>query len=159
MGKLTIIRHAPANYPHDELTSDGLELAYGSRERFSGYTKVICSPLKRSQQTAQALGYDKLIIDERLKEFEVDINAPTAADYIREIHIRFIQELTEYGNKLLEAIKHYGNEDCLIVSHNAIMSACLYLLIGDNNPFDNLTGFEIEVENNITKNPTRISLK
>lgn len=159
MSKLTIIRHAPANYPLDELTPEGLEFAQTNKERFGGYTKVICSPLKRSQQTAQALGYQDLIIDERLREFEVDIKAPTAADYIREIHIRFTKELAEYGNNLLEAIKHYGEEECLIVSHNAIMSACLYLLIGDNDPFENLHGFEIEVESNSTKNPRRISIK
>jgi broad specificity phosphatase PhoE len=159
MSTVTVIRHSNANYPFDELTNEGVEFAGSNRERFSGYSKVICSPLNRSQQTATALGYESLIIDDRVTEFEININAESADDYIREVHVNFASDLVEYGNKLLEAIRYYGQEDCLIVSHNAVMSAAFYLLVGDNSPFQNLDGFQVQVDALDIKNPKRIKLE
>lgn len=159
MSKVITIRHSYANYPLDELTPQGLEFAIGNRERFGGYTNVVCSPLQRSQNTARALGYEKLIVDERIKEFEVDIKSKSAEDYIREVHLRFAQDLYEYGDKLLEAIKYYGGESCLIVSHNAVMSAAFYLLTGEITPFQNLSGFEIETNSNELTGLRRINIE
>lgn len=147
MGKVIVIRHSNANYPLDELTSEGTDFANNNKERFVSYSTIICSTLKRSQQTAIAFGYDKdtLVVDDRLQEFEVDFKSESPEAYVREVHLLFAKELYEYGQKLLEAIKEYGEVDSLIVSHNAVMSAAYFILTGEVTPFKNLSGFEVEV--------------
>ncbi len=146
MAKVTVIRHAKYEYPEDRLSEEGIAQSIGSKERFSGYSKVVCSPANRSQQTAQYLGHEEFTVDERLREFEAPIKAPTAEEYIKRVHLKFARQLATYGQNLLAAIEEYGYEDTLFVTHNAVMSACLLLLTEEVAPFQNLGGFEVEVQ-------------
>lgn len=158
MPKVVVIRHAEADWPNDRLTERGEREAVSiGRERFGGYRTVVCSPKKRSIQTTEAVGFSNYTIDDRLEEFEVDLEAPTVDDYIRLVHSERWNELIDFGDRILEAIAEYGtNDDTLIVAHSAIMSAAFRILTGEIASFPNLGGFEVHVNNGKVERPSKV---
>ena len=92
-----------------------------------------------------------------LEEFEVDMKAPTADEYVLLVHSERWGELIKFGDQILNVIKEYGViDDTLIVAHNAVMSAALRILTGEITPFPNLGGFEVEVDKGKIGKPRKI---
>lgn len=149
MAEIIIARHSISNHPHDELTQAGVDYAISQINRYSGHKIVVCSPRLRTQQTAEALGYNKYEIDERLSEFEAnDINEPTARAYVLKLHEVYPEQMREYATKLLAAMRHYGKKNsALLITHNAIMSATFQSLSKSNEirTFNYLESFRTSV--------------
>lgn len=146
MARVTIIRHAESLYPKDLLSDEGKIQATASKERFGGFSRVVTSSKNRARQTAEALGHSNSTVDARADEYEApDINTPTAREYVLAVNSRKWPVLKGRGGKLLDAIKDYGDEKTLIITHNAIMSAVLRLLTNEITDFPNLGGFEVVV--------------
>ncbi|MEK7090923.1 MAG: histidine phosphatase family protein [Patescibacteria group bacterium] len=143
MGSL-VIRHSKSAYPLDALTGEGVRIAQSSRERFSDRRMAVCSTAFRTQQTAQALGFGEVVVDSRLDEFVADdINMSTSHKYVLEVHKKYWNALEDYGRQLLEAMREFGVEEALLVSHNAVMSAAFRIAMGNVRSFGNLDGFEL----------------
>lgn len=149
MAEVTITRHSNSDHPHDRLTQAGVDYAISQSRKFVGRTIVVCSPRVRTQQTAEALGYSRYEIDERLAEFEApDINEPTAKAYVLKLHEVYPDEMQKYALKLLAAMRQYGKKNnALLITHNAIMSATFQRLSTENEirTFDYLESFRASV--------------
>lgn len=154
MAIVEVVRHARSAYPKDKLSYGGIMQAVLSRDTLGRYNLAVASTRTRAQQTARYLGYSNPRVDSRLNEYETEETLPTAHDYLRFVHSDKWEELVGFGDKLISALRQFGasGTDSLMVSHNAVMSACLRILEGTDaaNPrfFDNLTGFSVEVSHN-----------
>lgn len=148
MAEVTVARHSISDYVHDRLTQAGVDYAISQKERFSGRKIVVCSPKIRAKQTVEALGYSEFEVDDRLTEFEAPhVQAQTASEYVLKLHDVCPEQMIEYGQRLLAAMRHYGKKHrALFISHNAIMSAAFLQISGEIKTFNHLESFRASVK-------------
>lgn len=148
MTKVTLLRHTDAEYPDDKISPRGREMALSARKRLPQFDKVLSSPQKRAIETAKLLGHNEIITDARLSELELpNINAPSAHEYVIRLHNEKREELDVAGQAVQTVLKELRGEDqTLIVSHNAVMSAVYRQLTGEITSFNNLEGFAVDVD-------------
>lgn len=147
--KILVTRHGQTNWNVEkriqgrtdiELNDRGIEQAYQTKEKLENekIDLIICSPLKRTKQTADIINKDRnipIIYDERLLEicygenegrlhddFDYDgfWNIIDTHEYKDAENVnRFIKRVHDF----LEDIKKYEEEKILIVTHNGVCRA------------------------------------
>ena len=133
------------------LTEAGKGVAKEAATKLHGVTKIIASPLKRTQETARivakelGLNTEDILIDERIREIQFGVlNGKTVSEY----HAFFEdgEELMckrpdggeswcdvkkRVGEFLYEIEKEYENENILIVTHNSPAFMLSRVVVGD----------------------------
>lgn len=147
MTKVTLLRHTDAEYPNDIISPRGKEMAVAARRKLPRFDKALSSTKNRAIETAKLLGHTEVATDARLDELELPhINAPTAHEYVINLHNDEREKLDAAGQAVQAVLKELGGEDkVLVVSHNAVMSAVFRELTGKIVSFGNLEGFDVDV--------------
>ena len=156
---IRIVRHAAHDYPRDSLTEKGVSDANGMRVEVQEFNRTVSSPKNRAMQTAVALGKTPEV-DPRLDELEdPDIYMPTAEEYVHELYRIRLEKLLEYAKRVRE-VMFEQEEDALLVSHGAVMSACLYILTGKEEivTFGHLEGFTLNRSDTVNQTEPRIKI-
>lgn len=165
MNKLYIVRHGKTDWnvkgllqgsADIELNEEGISQAKElSKEiNLDEIDICICSPLKRTKQTANLLVgdkvkivYDDLIVERGFGDLEgkkiiFDLIAPQWDYKLNDSshNIESIRDCLERANSFLNKIKEeYPNKTILIVSHGSFMKALHFNLVGYNEDTDFLS--------------------
>ena len=165
MNKLYIVRHGKTDWnvkgllqgsADIELNEEGITQAkeLSKKINLDEIDVCICSPLKRTKQTAKLLVgdkvkivYDDLIVERGFGDLEgkkiiFDLIAPQWDYKLNDSshNIESIRDCLERANKFLNKIKEqYPNKTILIVSHGSFMKALHFNLVGYNEDTDFLS--------------------
>lgn len=147
--KIYVLRHGQTSWNVDrkiqgkqdtELNEVGIKQAYEAKKKFNtlNIDLIMCSPLKRTKQTAQIINedknldiiYKKELVERDLGQFEgksCETEKGDIYNYYKnesKMKIEPVVELCNRINKLLEDIKNnYKNNTVLLVTHSGTARA------------------------------------
>lgn len=164
--KLNLIRHAESIYNEKgllqgqidcDLSKNGLRETKEKAKSFStNFDVCFCSPLKRTQQTAEILVphlnkiYDKRIIERGLGDWE---NTPNTDEKQFLMHNKTVppngETFEDFDSRILEFLEmiknNYSNKKVLVVTHGGVIYA-IYRILGIKvKAIDNLQMVTIEI--------------
>jgi len=156
MNKIYIVRHGKTDWNElgllqgktdIELNKEGIKQAIELREKIdlSNIDVCICSPLKRTKQTAEIIiqnrmpiQYDDMLVERCFGDYEgkpIDFSLIGEQwDYKKNdssCNIESLQDCLARAKKFVDKInKEYDNKNILIVSHGGFIKALHFCLVG-----------------------------